>query len=164
MADIDDIGGFKAVTYLISGGSGFIGSHLIDRLLLKGHRVICFDSFDNLYDPAAKWENIAHHLKNPNFKLITGNILDLISLEKAFSCWRIDAVIHLAAQAGVRPSVQNPALHASVNVVGTVNMLEMCRKEKVAKFVFASSSSVYGNSPIPFKEDMPTNEPLCPYA
>ena len=152
------------MTYLITGAAGFMGSHLSDRLLAEGHRVICFDSFDNLYNPAAKWRNIAHNLDNPNFKLISGSIVDVLSLEKAFGCWGIDAVIHLAAQAGVRPSVQNPSLHSNVNVTGTVNVLEMCRQNKVAKIVFASSSSVYGNSPTPFQEDMPTNLPLCPYA
>jgi UDP-glucuronate 4-epimerase len=153
------------VTILIPGGCGFIGSHLIDRLLKDGERVICFDSFDNLYNPALKWKNIEHNISNPNFKLISGSVTEPMSLEKAFSCWRIDAVVHLAAQAGVRVSVQNPALHSNVNITGTVNVLEFCRRNEVERFVFASSSSVYGNNPnVPWKETEVVTEPLCPYA
>jgi UDP-glucuronate 4-epimerase len=152
-------------TILCTGGAGFIGSHLVDRLLKENHRVICFDNFDNFYNPTLKWRNIEGVLDNPNFKLVSGNVTDPLSLEKAFNCWKIDAVVHLAAQAGIRPSVQNPGLHFNVNVLGTVNVLELCRKNEVGKFVFASSSSVYGNNPnIPFKEDAPSDYPLCPYA
>ena len=153
------------MTVLVSGGAGFIGSHLIDKLLSMKERVICFDSFDNLYNPALKWKNIAHNVKKDNFRLISGSVTEPLSLENAFKCWKIDAVVHLAAQAGVRASVQNPALHSNVNVTGTVNVLEMCQKNGIKKFVFASSSSVYGNTPtVPWKETEIASEPLCPYA
>jgi UDP-glucuronate 4-epimerase len=152
-------------TIIVSGGCGFIGSHLIDRLLAEGNRVICFDSFDNLYDPALKFKNVEPHINNPNFRLISGSVTESESMEKAFSVWGIDAVVHLAALAGVRPSVQSPGLHFRVNVLGTVNMLELCRKNGVEKIVIASSSSVYGNNAsIPFKESDASDRPLCPYA
>lgn len=155
----------RKFTILVTGGAGFIGSHLVDRLLADNHRVICFDNFDSFYNPVAKFRNVSRNVDNPLFKLVSGNVTDPISLGKAFSCWKLDAVVHLAAQAGVRPSVQNPNLHFDVNVNGTVNVLEFCRKNEVDKFVFASSSSVYGNTPhVPFSEEDNTDHPLCPYA
>lgn len=151
--------------YLVTGGAGFIGSHLIDRLLEEGNKVICFDNFDNFYNPVMKWGNVTPHVNNKNFKLVSGNVVDKRSLEKAFQEGKIDAVIHLAAQAGVRPSVQNPGLHFEVNVLGTVNVLEFCNKYNIKKVVFASSSSVYGNHlTVPWTEDLKTDSPLCPYA
>lgn len=150
---------------LVTGGAGFIGSHLIDRLLSEDHKVTCFDNFDNFYNPVMKWGNVTHHAKNKKFKLISGMVNDIRSFDKAFCNRSIDSVIHLAAQAGVRPSMQNPQLHTEVNVLGTVNMLELSRKYNVKKIVFASSSSVYGNNPnTPWLEDEDTSEPLCPYA
>lgn len=150
---------------LVTGGAGFIGSHLIDSLLDLGHEVVCFDNFDNFYDPIMKWGNVTHHAKKKGFRLVSGQVNDLRSFEKAYSDLPIDAVIHLAAQAGVRPSVQNPSLHFDVNVQGTINMLELCKKYQVMKIVFASSSSVYGNYPeVPFKETFDVSQPLCPYA
>jgi UDP-glucuronate 4-epimerase len=150
---------------MISGAAGFIGSHLTDKLLKEGHRVVCFENFDSYYDPTLKWRNIERHLKNPKYRVVSGNVADFETLEKAFSFWNIDTVIHLAAQAGVRPSLQNPALHARVNVLGTVNVLEKCRQHEINRIVYTSSSSVYGNSStIPFREDDSTSLPLCPYA
>ena len=125
---------------LVTGGAGFIGSHLIDSLLDLGHEVVCFDNFDNFYDPIMKWGNVTHHAKKKGFRLVSGQVNDLRSFEKAYSDLPIDAVIHPAAQAGVRPSVQNPSLHFDVNVQGTINMLELCKKYQVMKIVFASSS------------------------
>lgn len=153
------------MNYLVTGGAGFIGSHLIDRLLKEGHGVVCFDNFDNFYSPVMKWGNVTCHVDNPFFKLVSGDVTNVRSLKKAFCGDKIDAVIHLAAQAGVRPSVQNPALHFEVNVIGTINVLEFCRKNKVQKIVYASSSSVYGNHPdVPFVETYKVDRPLCPYA
>ncbi|MFH1547460.1 MAG: NAD-dependent epimerase/dehydratase family protein [bacterium] len=150
--------------YLVTGGAGFIGSHLIDRLLKEDHQVVCFDNFDDFYNPVLKWGNVTKHVNNPKFTLISGTVVEQISFEKAFKT-QPDAVIHLAAQAGVRPSVQNPKLHYDVNVGGTLNMLEFCKKYEVEKVVFASSSSVYGNYPkVPFDEAMKVDSPLCPYA
>lgn len=153
------------MNYLVTGGAGFIGSHLIDRLLQNGSSVVCFDNFDNFYNPMMKWGNVTHHAENKNFKLVSGVVQDVRSFEKAFNGNNIDVVVHLAAQAGVRPSMQNPNLHFEVNVLGTVNMLELCRKYKVDTVLYASSSSVYGNYPeTPFKETYKLDEPLCPYA
>lgn len=150
---------------LVTGGAGFIGSHLIDKLLKAKHKVICFDNFDNFYNPMMKWGNVTCHAKDKKFHLVSGMVNDIRSFDKAFWENKIDIVIHLAAQAGVRPSMQNPQLHTEVNVLGTVNMLELCRKYNVKKIVFASSSSVYGNNPhTPWKEDGDTSSPLCPYA
>jgi len=152
---------------LVTGGAGFIGSHLIDKLIEDGHQVVCFDNFDYLYDPILKWGNVTHHVNNPSFKLVSGDITDESAIEKAFTLKNkpIDAVVHLAAQAGIRPSIQNPALHFQVNVIGTIHLLECCRKHGVGKFVYASSSSVYGNAGNPpWKEGVDTDQPLCPYA
>ena len=150
---------------LVTGGAGFIGSHLIDRLLAENHQVICFDNFDYFYNPVMKWRNLEQANKNPNFSLVSGNISDIKDLQKAFIVNQIDAVVHLAAQAGVRPSVQNSQLHFSVNVLGTINTLELCKDYNVKKFVLASSSSVYGNNDkVPFVETDNVDYPLCPYA
>ena len=149
---------------LVTGGAGFIGCHLIDRLLAEGHSVVCFDNFDNFYNPIMKWGNVTHHAKNKSFKLVSGLVNDMRSFKKAFSNG-LNAVVHLAAQAGVRPSMQNPVLHSEVNVSGTINMLELCRTYGIKKVVFASSSSVYGNhDTVPFQEDANVDKPLCPYA
>lgn len=149
---------------LVTGGAGFIGSHFIDRMLNENNEVVCFDNFDNYYPPDLKWRNVEQHLNNPKFKLVSGTVTDSRSFSKAFDSG-IDVVVHLAAQAGVRPSMQNPNLHFEVNVLGTINALELCRKHNIKKFVFASSSSVYGNHPdTPFRETHNVAEPLCPYA
>lgn len=149
---------------LVTGGAGFIGSHLIDRLLKDGHTVVCFDNFDNYYPPYLKWRNIHQNFNNTNFSIMSGTVTDMRSLSQVFND-NIDAVIHLAAQAGVRPSIQNPQLHYEVNVLGTVNILELCKKHNIKKLIYVSSSSVYGNNPeAPSKETYKADMPLCPYA
>ena len=150
---------------LVTGGAGFIGSHLVERLLAEGHRVVCLDNFDGFYDPALKRRNLAQAIQNPGFKLVEGDLRDEKLLGQILDKEKMDCVAHLAARAGVRPSVQNPALYADVNIRGTVCLLEACRQHGVRRFIFASSSSVYGNSSrVPFSEDDPVNRPISPYA
>lgn len=151
--------------YLITGGAGFIGSHAVDRLLKDGKKVICLDNFDNFYDPAIKRRNISDAIKNPNYKLIEGDIRDLKLLKDIFSSHKISHVFHPAARAGVRPSIADPLLYEDVNIKGTMNMLEMAKGFKVENFVFASSSSVYGeNKKVPFSESDNVDKPISPYA
>ena len=153
------------MTILVSGGAGFIGSHLVERLLTEGHRVLCLDNFDPFYDPALKRRNLARAFQNPGFRLIEGDLRDEGLIGRIFQGERIDLVAHLAARAGVRPSVENPGLYAEVNIRGTIHLLEACRRNGVDRFVFASSSSVYGNSSrVPFSEEDPVNTPISPYA
>lgn len=150
--------------YLVTGGAGFIGSHLVDRLLARGASVTVVDSFDPFYDPAAKRRNVAGHLDNPRFRLEEADIRDEAALERAFAEARPQAVIHLAARAGVRPSVEDPSLYTAVNVMGTVNVLQAARRHQVAHLVFGSSSSVYGrNEKVPFAEEDPILAPASPY-
>jgi UDP-glucuronate 4-epimerase len=152
-------------TILVTGGAGFVGSHLTDRLLAGGHRVVVLDAFDTFYDPASKERNLRGAAANPRFTLVRGDIRDRDAVEQAFGSGRPDAVVHLAARAGVRPSIADPAVYASVNVEGTVQVLEACRRHGVARFVFGSSSSVYGNNAkVPFAEDDPVDDPISPYA
>ncbi len=151
--------------FLVTGGAGFIGSYLVERLLAEGNRVIGLDNFDNFYDPALKRRNLTRALQNPKFRLVEGDLRDEGILEKVFREEKIEIVAHLAARAGVRPSIQNPLLYADVNIRGTLNLLEACKKHGVRRLVFASSSSVYGNNPkIPFAEDDPVDNPISPYA
>lgn len=151
--------------YLITGGAGFIGSHVVDRLIKDGKKVICLDNLDNFYDPAIKRRNISESLKSQNFKLIEGDIRDLKLLREIFSSYKIDYVFHPAARAGVRPSIADPLLYEDVNIKGTMNMLEMAKEFKVGNFVFASSSSVYGeNKKVPFSETDNVDNPISPYA
>jgi UDP-glucuronate 4-epimerase len=153
------------MNYLVTGGAGFIGSHLVERLLVEGHRVICFDNFDDFYDPARKRRNLAPALRQPSFRLVEGDLRDPAVLKKIFQEEKIDVVAHLAARAGVRPSIQDPLLYADVNIRGTLNLLEACRKNGVRRIVFASSSSVYGNNPkVPFAETDSVDNPVSPYA
>lgn len=153
------------MTILVTGGAGFIGSHLVERLLTERHQVICLDNFDPFYDPALKRRNLAHALRDSRFRLVEGDLRDEGLIGKLFREEKIDIVAHLAARAGVRPSVQDPALYADVNIRGTIHLLEACRKNGVGRFVFASSSSVYGNnSRVPFSEEDPVNAPVSPYA
>lgn len=150
----------------MTGGAGFIGSHLCERLLKEGYFVINLDNFNNYYDPKIKWRNIQEALKSENYALYVGDIrdnkiLDQISEEQG----KIDIVCHLAAMAGVRSSLKDPVEYVSVDIGGTVNMLEFARRNGVEKFVFASSSSVYGkNSKVPFSEDDPLEGQVSPYA
>ena len=150
---------------LVTGGAGFIGSHLCDRLLAERHRVVCLDDFNDFYDPALKEQNISQARKNTNFTLVRGDILNEEGLDPLFSRYKIDKIVHLAAMAGVRPSIQSPAKYVDVDIKGTVNLLEAARKRSVKQFVFGSSSSVYGfNKKVPFSEEDPTDVQVSPYA
>src|SRR5882757_8180236 len=121
---------------LVTGGAGFIGSHLTDRLLADGREVVVLDNFDAFYDPSSKHRNLEGASRSPRFRLVTGDIRDAASVEAAFDALPVDAVIHLAARAGVRPSIEDPALYTSVNLDGTVSLLESCRRRNVSRFVF----------------------------
>jgi UDP-glucuronate 4-epimerase len=150
---------------LVTGGAGFIGSHLTDRLLADGREVVVLDNFDPFYDEAAKRRNLEGALNSPRMRLVRGDIRDAAAVDAAFEARPIDAVVHLAARAGVRPSIEDPILYASVNLDGTVKLLEACRRRGVSRFVFGSSSSVYGNNlKVPFAEDDPVERPISPYA
>ncbi len=151
---------------LVTGGAGFIGSHLVDRLMEYGSfRVTVLDDFNDFYDPAIKRSNISTHLGRDNFELIEGNIVDFARINDLFRRNRFDYVIHLAARAGVRPSLENPLDYENTNVRGTFTLLEAARLNRVPKFIFGSSSSVYGtNSRVPFSEDDPVSNPISPYA
>ena len=150
---------------LVTGGAGFIGSHVLERLLAEGRRVVCLDNFDSYYDPAVKRANLSPVLGHPAFRLVEGDIRDEKTVAGLFRDERFDAVFHGAARAGVRPSIQLPALYHDVNVNGTVVLLEAARSSGVRNFVLASSSSVYGvNNKIPFSESDPADFPISPYA
>jgi UDP-glucuronate 4-epimerase len=150
---------------LVTGGAGFIGSNLIEKLLLLGYNVVCFDNFEPFYNPMIKRRNLSFSLNNKNFKLYSGDIVDLASLEKCFAENKFDMVVHLAAKVGVRQSIQDPARYFSTNLTGTLNVLETMKKYQVKKLVFASSSSVYGNNnKTPFSEEDNVDFPISPYA
>ncbi|HEX8674262.1 MAG TPA: NAD-dependent epimerase/dehydratase family protein [Longimicrobium sp.] len=150
---------------LVTGGAGFIGGHLCQRLLDRGDDVVCVDSFDSFYDPAIKRGTAAALARSPRFRLVEGDIRDLAGLERELAGDGVDAIVHLAARAGVRPSIEDPVLYTQVNVEGTVAMLELARRLGVKPFVFGSSSSVYGDtSAVPFREDEPAATPISPYA
>jgi len=153
-------------TILVTGGAGFIGSHLCEHLLREGHHVICFDNFDSFYDPHIKIKNVEGIRKifpDP-FELFTGDIRNHDHLAEAFKKNRIDLIIHLAAQAGVRPSIAQPLIYQDVNIRGTIVLLEVCKEYGVKDFIFASSSSVYGeNQRVPFSEDDLDIQPISPY-
>lgn len=147
---------------LVTGGAGFIGSHLCKRLLKDGYEVICLDNFDSYYDPRLKRNNIAPLLNKPGFKLIEGDVCDQ-PLAREIICSGIDYVFHYAARAGVRASVEDPEKPHRVNATGTLNILEACLNSKVKKLINASSSSVYGKvAYLPFDEAHPQN-PISPY-
>jgi UDP-glucuronate 4-epimerase len=149
---------------IVTGAAGFIGSHLCERLLKEGWTVVGIDNFDNFYDPKIKRSNIKNCLQNKQFRLVEGDIRDAASMNKTAG-EGADVIVHLAARAGVRPSIELPALYADVNVNGTVSMLEAARKAGIKKFVFGSSSSVYGNNTkVPFSEDDNVDFPISPYA
>jgi UDP-glucuronate 4-epimerase len=151
---------------LVTGGAGFIGSHLVDRLLTEGEwRVTVVDDFNDFYDPEIKLANVFSHLQNFNYKLVGADIRDPEALKRVFAETNFDCVVHLAARAGVRPSLSQPQLYTETNINGTVNLLELARQHKVKQFVFGSSSSVYGiNAKVPFSEDDPIRQPISPYA
>lgn len=152
-------------TYLITGGAGFIGSHLADRLLSEGNKVIVIDNFNDFYNPAIKRKNVYQHLNDKNYILYENDIRDKQAVNKIFSENSIDCVIHLAAYAGVRPSIENPILYEEVNCGGTINILENAKNYGVNKIVLASSSSVYGNcKSVPFRETDQVDFAISPYA
>lgn len=153
-------------TVLVTGGAGFIGSHLCRRLLEEGFRVICLDNFDSFYDPNIKIKNIEGLTEAylGRFELITGDIRNPEHLREVFQKNKVNLVIHLAARAGVRPSLEQPLLYQDVNIRGTVTLLEVCKKFGIKEFIFASSSSVYGeNQRVPFSEEDLDIQPISPY-
>lgn len=152
-------------TYFITGIAGFIGSSLSERLLKEGNKVIGIDNFCNFYNPQIKENNIKELIKNSNFKLYRNDIRDREAIKKIFDQNEIDIVMHLAAMAGVRPSIENPVLYQEVNCMGTQNILEEMKLHEIKNLVMASSSSVYGNcKEVPFREDMVVDFAISPYA
>lgn len=150
---------------MVTGGAGFIGSHLIERLLDNGHSIICLDNFDSLYPRVIKENNIRQMIGNTSFQLIEGNIRDQPLVENIINKNNIDVVVHLAAKAGIRSSIVDPAGYYDTNVIGTLNLLEAMRSCGCRKMIFASSSSVYGNNQkVPFSEDDGVDKPISPYA
>ena len=151
---------------LVTGGAGFIGSHLVDRLLgTNVEQITVVDDFNNFYAPEIKHENIREHLKDPRYKLAEADIRDRAAIEPVFNQTRFDCIVHLAARAGVRPSLKEPQLYTETNINGTLNLLELARHHGIRQFVFGSSSSVYGiNAKVPFSEDDPIRQPISPYA
>jgi UDP-glucuronate 4-epimerase len=151
------------MTILVTGAAGFIGSHLNERLLRAGHSVVGLDSFDDFYDPAIKEKNLSVALDHSEFRLVRGDIRDPETLAALPD--DIDTVIHIAARAGVRPSIEQPVLYYDVNVNGTLRLLELARERNIPRFLSASSSSVYGNNEkVPFSEEDPVDHPISPYA
>ena len=150
---------------LVTGGAGFIGSHVCETLVSKGHEVVIVDSFDPFYDPAIKHRNIEKVLASGCARLVVADICNRDGLEQALNGEQFDAIIHLAARAGVRPSLERPDDYVRTNVEGTVSMLEIARRRGIRAFVMGSSSSVYGDAtPVPFSEDEPAASPISPYA
>lgn len=154
---------------VVTGGAGFIGSHLCTRLCTDGYRVTCFDNLDDFYDPAIKQDNLRQLQQNPitadRLTFVRGDIRDLDTLHQFFQAESIDVIIHLAARAGVRPSIEQTLLYGDINVQGTLNLLECCRQYDVRHFVFGSSSSVYGERDQgPFSETDDVSMPVSPYA
>ena len=150
---------------LVTGGAGFIGSHLVDRLLADGWAVTTVDNFDPFYDPADKRANVEAHLAHERYRLVEADVRDLDALRGGVGEGPFDVVVHLAAKAGVRPSIEDPALYQSVNVGGTQAVLELARERGVPQVVLASSSSVYGVSPdVPWGEEAAVLRPISPYA
>ncbi len=148
---------------LVTGGAGFIGSHVTERLLDRGDHVTIIDDFNDFYDPAIKRRNI--DALGPRVRVAEVDICDAAKLRDTFQRERFEAIVHLAARAGVRPSLAHPQLYTQVNIIGTENLLELAHEFGVKKFVFASSSSVYGvGQPVPFREDAALLQPISPYA
>lgn len=152
-------------TYLITGVAGFIGSHIAEVLVTKGIKVVGLDNFDDFYLPEIKRRNIGKLLANELFTLCEVDVRDKVGLNAIFEEYKPQMVIHLCAMAGVRPSIEQPELYVEVNVNGTVNILEAMKRFAVKKFIFASSSSVYGNnSKVPFVETDNVDKAISPYA
>jgi len=149
---------------LVTGGAGFIGSHLVDSLLADGHRVTAVDNFDAFYSRSVKLQNIHAHRRNPRYRLVECDIRSFSTLCSALTD-DYECIVHLAAKAGVRPSIEDPAAYQEVNISGTQNVLELARRHDIPQVVFASSSSVYGVNPnVPWREDDPVLRPISPYA
>jgi UDP-glucuronate 4-epimerase len=150
---------------LLTGGAGFIGTHVARRLLGRGDAIVVLDDFNDFYDPALKRANAAEFAGRDDWRLVEGDIRDAALVDRLFRDERFDAVIHLAARAGVRPSLKEPILYEEVNCIGTLRLLEAARHHGPVNFVFASSSSVYGINPkVPFAESDPVDLPISPYA
>jgi UDP-glucuronate 4-epimerase len=151
--------------FLITGGAGFIGSHLVDSLLAQSSaRVVVVDNFDGFYDPQIKQANIAGHLAHPDYHLVETDIRDHAALEKLFAEEDFDVIIHLAAKAGVRPSVSDPRSYHEVNAGGTMNLIDLAQRNGIKKFIYGSTSSIYGpQATPPFREDAAL-APISPYA
>ena len=154
------------MNFLVTGGAGFIGFHVCERLLQMGHSVCSMDDLNDFYDPEIKMRNLADlNALGKGFKAITADITRRSSINKVFAENQFDQVLHLAARAGVRPSLEEPALYQRVNVEGTVHLLEAAWARGIKKVTIASSSSVYGvNAKVPFSEDDPIFHPISPYA
>ena len=151
---------------LVTGGAGFIGSHLVDRLLAEGGwQITVVDDFNDFYSPDIKRANISGHLTSPDYKIVDADIRDWPTMSALFTEYRFDLIVHLAARAGVRPSLAEPKLYAETNINGTLNLLELAKDHGIKQFVFGSSSSVYGiNAKVPFAEDDRIHQPISPYA
>ena len=150
---------------LVTGCAGFIGSHTSEALIARGDEVIGLDNFDDYYDPRVKRRNLQDLSAADQFTLLEGDIRDSALLASIGKNYSIDVIVHLAARAGVRPSIQEPALYSDVNLAGTTNMLELAREFEISNFIFASSSSVYGErKQVPFREIDPVDHPVSPYA
>jgi UDP-glucuronate 4-epimerase len=149
--------------YLVTGAAGFIGSHFCERVLAEGHEVVALDNFDDFYRAEIKRRNMVGFANRA--QVFEGDVRDEAFVRRVFAEGRPDAVVHIAAKAGVRPSIDNPRLYIEVNVLGTLNLLEACRQHGVKNFTLASTSSIYGvNSKVPFSEDDPVHATLSPYA
>ena len=150
---------------LVTGGAGFIGSHVVDRLVREGWRVTAFDNFDPYYDPEQKRRNVAWALRQPACTLVEGDVRDRASVDAVIDAAEPHVVVHLAARAGVRASIADPLVYVQVNELGGLNVLDACRERGNIPVAYASTSSVYGNSrAIPFRETDPASSPLSPYA
>ncbi len=150
---------------LVTGGAGFIGSHLVHRLAAQGYRVTVMDNFNRFYNPELKRKNLETLPAGADVSIREMDLLDWERLVSLFKTGDFEQVVHLAAWAGVTPSVKMPLLYEEVNIRGTLNLLELCREGGIQNFTFASSSSVYGgNTKIPFNETDPVEKPICPYA
>lgn len=151
-------------TTLITGGAGFIGSHLTGALLARGERVVCFDNFSNFYNPARKRQNVATYLEHPHYHLVEGDVQNRELVMHVAGQFHPQRIVHLAALAGVRPSIEQAPHYIEVNVNGAIHVMDVARTYDVENFIFASTSSLYGaTDQIPFHEDQPTDKPLAPY-
>lgn len=152
-------------TVLVTGGAGFLGSHLVEALLREGWRVLVVDNFDPYYAPAQKWRNLAPHLANSRLTLVTADLRQLEELRRYLPRWHIDVVVHLAARAGVHASLADPLGYAATNLGGTATLLAWLREVGLPRrLVFASSSSVYGHAATPWSEEQTELAPVSPYA